>query len=129
MDLEDLQAAALSYPSVRMTEAQPNDLLNSLAQNYANWMAENRRQGGHEGWNSRFHRIAKELSMTGSEITAESWLEQHSAEPIALWEEMLKSWQHSLGHWKTCIAPHVAIGASMARGHNGVWYGCVIVAD
>lgn len=115
------------YPGARVCESEPQPLLMRLAAEHAAYQAEHRRQG-HQGFQGRYERITAAGLGPSAEICAESWPWQDSEGLEALGAEMFRSWGHSPGHWRVASAPHRWFGAGMARGSNGIWYSCILVA-
>lgn len=113
----------------RVFDSPRHEVLMQLAQAHAEHMARVQVQG-HQGFDCRYRAA---IEATGcrrvAEICAETWPEQCNASADAIWGEYVNSWRQSPGHWSVARARHRLVGAGTARGTNGVWYGCVIVAD
>lgn len=125
---DELIKAGTIYPGVHVVESQQHPLLMTLATKHATYMARVGRQG-HQDWDSRFNIIRQELNLTGTEIAAESW-DRQAHDPLnEIGKEMYHSWGHSPGHWRVAAATHKYFGGDMKQGRNGIWYGCIIVAD
>jgi uncharacterized protein YkwD len=100
-----------------------------MATRHAKYQADHRQQG-HQLFAERVAELRKTMgNSTFAEIAAESWAEQKDDSPRALGDELFKCWKQSPGHWSVASKKHVFFGADMAMGSNGVWYGCILVAD
>ncbi len=110
-------------------ESPRHEALDRLAQQHADYMARVEVQG-HQRWNMRSQAA---LHTTGcesvAEICTESWERQRDDPPEKLWAEFVRCWRQSPEHWWTASRRHKYIGAAMAQGKNGVWYGCVIAGN
>ena len=101
----------------------------AAAQKHAQYMADARRQG-HQGWEQRWQQLTKDTGYKDiREICAETWPEQALLPESARWDEAVHCWQQSPGHWSVAKRKWAAYGAAMAKGRDGVWYCCIIVAD
>jgi len=111
-------------------ESPHSRLMDALAQRHAEYMARNRRQG-HDGFSNRADIIRGGLDGVRevAEICAESWPKQCDCTTAELWAEFVKCWRQSSGHWSVACRKHRFIGAAMAQGKNGVFYGCIIAGD
>lgn len=103
--------------------------LEKLAAGYSDWMARHKRQGAHHGFQERYDEVKEKLGLHAVEITAESWVWQGQCSQDELWEEAVKCWKTSPGHWRIASVPHKALGMAMAKGRNGIWYFVCLVAD
>lgn len=101
--------------------------LQKYAEEHAQRMARANR-GGHHNWDQRFHELENKLPeyYDFKEVAAESWPWQNDKESAP---EMFKCWRQSPGHWQTVNSRCAIWGYSMARGRNGIYYGCGIVAQ
>ena len=110
-------------------QSEMHPFLMQLASEHANYMARIGVQG-HQEFDSRFQKIIQAgVGRTAAEICAESWDWQVSESMYALGWEMFKCWSQSPGHWSVASKKHIYFGAAMAKGSNGVWYSCIIVAN
>lgn len=123
-----LESAGKAFPGAMVCESERHELLQTLADEHATYMARTCRQG-HQRFDSRFQRIRRELNMSAAEICAESWRRQADLPLEQVGHEMFKCWRQSPGHWRTASRKHRFWGGSMAKGRNGIWYSCIIVAD
>lgn len=102
-----------------------NYYLTRAAKGHAHYMAKHRRQG-HQNWDIRKGTVMRQTEYLYKieEVCAESWpgQDRHSAA-----KEMFNSWRQSPGHWQAINKPCKIYGFAMARGDNGVWYGCGLV--
>ena len=120
--------AGLKYPGAKVCESKAHRLLMQLAQEHAEYMAEAHQQG-HQNFQSRWNEIDKKLDMSASEIAAETWDRQSDSPMEEVATEMFKSWEQSRGHWNVASQTHKLFGAGLAKGTNGIYYGCIITAD
>ena len=110
-------------------ESPRSKIMDRLAQQHVDSMARVQYQS-HQGFGRRASEIRDALGVREvAEICAESWERQRDDTPEQLWVEFVKCWKQSPGHWKTASVKHKWIGAAMARGKNGIWYGCIVAAD
>ena len=85
---------------------------------------------GHQRWEQRVARLQRQMPRCEfAEICAESWPEQDGQSQAALQAEMFRCWRQSPGHWSVARRRHKYFGGALARGRNGIWYACIIVAD
>jgi len=127
---EALLTAGKDFPGADCALSQIDPYLQSLATDHARYMAR-ACQGGHQHFSRRFRMVLEHFGqqVTCSEIAAQSWKHEDD-EPLAvLGASMWKSWRQSSGHWRVASKRHEAIGAEMARGRNGIWYGTILVVD
>ena len=110
-------------------DSPSHPLLENIAVEFADWMAKHRGQGAHHGFQKRYDQIKEETGMGATEITAESWIWQEDCNQDELWEEAVKCWKQSPGHWRVANKVHKAVGSAMKKGRNGIWYFVAIVAD
>lgn len=125
---EGLIAAGKTYPGAQVCDSEENEALMIMAQTHAAYMARVCQQG-HQGFQERFDGIRAATGLSAAEICAESWPWQTEEPPEALGREMFKCWAQSPGHWRVAAASHRFYGAGMAKGRNGIWYACILVAD
>lgn len=112
----------LGVQSIRTGTHDPT--LQFYAEQHAAYMASVGIQG-HQGWDGRFNRLnAYKPGYLFQEIAAESWPWQDQKESAP---EMFKSWRQSPGHWAAANGRCDLYGYAMARGRNGIYYGCGIV--
>ncbi len=104
---------------------QWNRVLQAAAQEHAAYQARVQVQE-HQGWSRRVIEIANKLpEYKGfAEICAESWPENSRDEAAT---ELFYSWERSPGHWSVANGRCDIWGYAMAKGRNGIWYGCGIV--
>lgn len=120
--------AGKKYPGAKVCFSESHPILMALASNHCQYMARTGIQG-HQGFNKRFQELQKIGLMGAAEICAESWPWEANEPMYKLGWGMFKSWRTSNGHWRTASAKHRYFGADMAKGSNGIWYACIIVAD
>jgi len=117
------------YPGAHVCESAIHPALMAMATRHANYQATHKQQG-HQLFDSRVAELRKTITNTSyAEICAESWKEQKSATKFELGHECFKCWEASPGHWSVASKKHQFFGADMAMDSNGVWYGCILVAD
>jgi len=114
--------------NVRSITTGTNDpVLQLYAQQHADRQARQCRQG-HQQWDRRYRELAIRLPLHAdfTEIAAESWPWQTREQSAP---EMFTCWRHSPGHWRVANGSCAIYGYAMARGRNGIWYGCGITAQ
>lgn len=99
----------------------------SEAASHASYQARIRVQG-HQGWESRFHRITAKLpqGLLATEVCAESWPGERLVEAAL---ECVRCWRLSSGHWRAVNAFHPVYGYDIKRGTNGIWYATGIFGE
>lgn len=112
----------IGVQSIKTGQVHPT--LQKLAQDQANYCAYYCVQG-HQLWSKQFQDHYRHFPQIRS-VVAESWPHQSLAAGSA---ECFESWQISPGHWAHCNSPCRYYGLAIARGKNGVWYGCGIFSD
>ena len=125
---EGLINAGLNFDGAHVCESQMHPLLQQLATGQANYMAQVCQQG-HQNFQERYDKIQQELKLGAAEICAESWPEQINDSYYDLGVEMFKCWKQSPGHWEVASKKHKYCGIEMAKGSNGIWYACILVAE
>ena len=120
-------AAGRTYGVESIKTGIVDQTLQDMAQQHAEFQAAACVQG-HQQWERRFHFLEGALpQFTGFvEVAAESWSHNTREESAP---EMFNSWRQSPGHWAAVNGPCSAYGYSMAKGRNGIWYGCGIFAQ
>lgn len=116
------------YPGANVCKSKPHPLLMELAAKQANYQASICVQG-HQNFMERFNAVQQAGLGHATEICAESWPWQTNDSMNDLGWEMFKCWSQSPGHWSVACKQHKYFGADMAKGRNGVYYACIIVAD
>jgi len=115
--------------SARVDESPQHPVLTAAAREHAVYQASVGRQG-HQHWDRRMARLGREMpGYRFAEICAESWPRQANEPYEALAAEMFWCWRQSPGHWSVAGRRHNYFGGCMAKGRNGIWYACIIVAD
>jgi hypothetical protein len=99
-------------------------IVQAAARFHAQCMADNCCQG-HQRFDQRSEWLRQHIPDGAEfrEVAAESWNWQSQAESAP---EMFHCWRQSPGHWKNCNEPCDFYGYSMAKGRNGIYYGCGI---
>ena len=132
-DESPLVAAARTYPGVRFQEGVRDPLLVSMAEDCADLLAARGTQGyrrdGHPAWDERYGKIWEKLRMKPVEVTAQADRNLTNAPLVDVATNMYDAWQQSEGHWEVIEEPHARYGDAMAKGTEGVWFGCIITAD
>lgn len=100
--------------------------LQAAAESHAAYMARVCVQG-HQFWDERCQQLVQRMPHCRGfqEIAAESW-DRNTREESG--PEMFNSWRQSPGHWSVANGRCDLWGYAMAKGRNGIWYGCGIVA-
>lgn len=134
-----LVLGAAKYPGVRFHEGLRHPLLVELAQTYADEMAainsQSQRRQGHFGWNKRSQRIREELGLKAVEVSAQSDTLLANAPVSEVVENLYDAWRQSDGpkpladHWGIISEAHALYGDGIAQSKQGIYYGCIIVAD
>ena len=111
-------------------ESPRHEALDKLAQHHANRMARTRHQS-HDYFQRERYFAARRATGCYSvvEIVAETWADKHYETQEQVWIELVRSWRTSRGHWGVANRKHKFVGAAMAQGSNGVFYGVVICCD
>lgn len=124
-DSDLITAAGRQYGVRSIATGKQEANLQKLADEHAAYMARVRIMG-HQGFDRRFQ-IANQVfpDYEIAEVAAESWPWNSRTEAAT---EMFNSWRQSPGHWRTVNGECVWFAYSMAKGSNGVWYGCGLVA-
>jgi len=129
VEMQGLIDGGNAYVGAKVQNSTPHPVLIAAATAAAEDQARRCLQGHHD-WDRRFRKLQVELpGMTPAEICAESWYDQRNDSPAELGYEMFKCWHWSPGHWNVAKRQHTYWGGSMAKGQNGIWYSCIIVAD
>ncbi len=117
------------FPGANVCKSELNPILQEMATRHAKYQASHNKQG-HQLFDQRVKELTKTLGKYKyAEIAAESWKRQANAPMSELGKEMFESWKQSSGHWKVASTSHKYFGADMAKGSNGIWYACILVAD
>jgi len=125
---EALIEAGLRFKGAHICESQPHPLLMQLCSQHAQYMADHKTLG-HQNFQERWDTIRSILGVNASEIAAETWDRQKDDSLDEIGTEMFTSWKSSSGHWKIANIKHTFVGADMAQGLDGIWYGVMIAAD
>lgn len=104
-------------------QAVLHPVLCQTAQACAEEMAATRRQG-HGSWARRKPELQLRVGGSVEEICAATWVTTGD-DPVAVAKDLRWSWKHLPGHWALLTGPAKAYGCGVARGTNGVWYGCI----
>jgi uncharacterized protein YkwD len=116
-------------PACPALASQHDPALDREAERHAEYMAAVRTQG-HQGFEQRYQRLAAKFpGRKIAEICFESWDWQANSTSGELWREAAVCWRQSPGHWSVARTKHRQIGAGLAKGRNGIWYGCIIAVD
>lgn len=117
--------AGKDWQAKSIQSGKMNNVLQKYAEQHADRMARAGR-GGHHNWETRFHELERALpEYTGfQEVAAESWPWQNANQSAS---EMFNCWRQS-SHWKVVNSKCSIWGYSMAKGRNGIHYGCGIIA-
>jgi hypothetical protein len=121
--------AGQNFAGAHVWESYSHPVLMAMATRHAQYQASRNTQG-HQLFSERVAELQKTMTERAfAEICAESWKEQKNDTKRALGDEFFKCWKQSPGHWSVASKKHKFFGADMALGSNGIWYGCIIVAD
>jgi uncharacterized protein YkwD len=127
--MQGLIDGGTKFLGANVQKSQTNPILMEAAAKHAQYQADHRTQG-HQLWDRRYRELQAKMPGLGfAEIAAESWDWQRDNTMEQLGYEMFKCWKYSSGHWSVASKQHKYWGGSMAKGRNGIWYACVIVAD
>ena len=126
--VEGLIVAGKKYEGAHICESEINQFMMDKAQTHAEYEAVHGQ--GHQGFSDRVAALQLQVGpYQYAEICAESWPEQKDATPEELGVEFFKCWKTSSGHWRVASKPHKYFGVGVAKGRNGVYYSCILVAD
>jgi thioredoxin 1 len=124
-----LREAGLAYTGAHVAESEEHPLLQELASGHAAAMAATLYQD-HAGFQSRYEKIAASIpGAKAAEIVAESWARQANDPLAEIGAEMFRCWQYSAGHWSVASVKHKYAGMEMAKGSDGRYFACILVAD